>query len=441
MLFEEEQLPSITPNQTKQQGEGALVPLAESMRPVTPDELLGQEHVWSPGSPLWKMASEDKLFSVILWGPPGTGKTSLSHLIGRMTGRKVCMLSAVSDGVKAIREVLAASRTSQSQGQKAHLLFMDELHRLNRAQQDVLLPALEAGWIRFIGATTENPSFEVNSAILSRSLTFALQSIPSSDLEKILMGTLKKKNIPTKNAAIIEAISHTAAGDARKALNILDALLATYSVEEFQAIESIPESLFTSGVRYDKDRDQHYDCISAYIKSIRASHPDAALYYLARMLEGGEDPMFIARRLVIAASEDIGNANPQALILASSAATAIHQIGMPEARILLSQVTTYLAASAKSNASYVAMDQALEEVRKKPHLPIPFHLRNAPTKFMKMQGYGKGYIYPHDCKKGEYRYQAYLPGEVDCKNFYTPKPVGVEQQFIQNLNQLKPTQD
>ena len=341
-------------------------PLAEKSRPMDYDDLIGQEAIWAPGRPLRKIVENDGYTSLILWGPPGCGKTSLANIIGKKCGREMVWMSAVEHGVKDIRSEINRSVIRKNHGDSSLLIFMDEIHRLNKAQQDVLLPALESGSIKFIGATTENPSFEVNKAILSRSLIFSLNKIPLYKLVDILKAALERWDIEAKpnfDKKALEAIARSCDGDARSSINLLEAIVKSMGHLENIQFDDIADFIPDIIQKYDKNADQHYDVISAFIKSIRASNPDGAVYYLARMLDAGEDPMFIARRILIAASEDIGNANPTALMIANNAMDAVHKLGMPEARIVLSQAVTYLAASPKSNRAYLAINEALSDVK------------------------------------------------------------------------------
>jgi putative ATPase len=416
-------------------------PLAERMRPENYDEVLGQDRIWAPGSSLRTLVEQDRFHALLFWGPPGSGKTSLAQVIGKASGRKVVPMSAVIHGVKDIRAEIQSSEGQLALGDKASLIFMDEIHRLSKSQQDVLLPALEKGTVRFIGATTENPSFEVNNAILSRTLVFRFERLSVTALVAILRRALAapRAGIPPLEVTdgLLTAIAKAADGDARRALNLLDAAVVvapkTGGPLTVELLASVAPEL---NLQYDRQGDQHYDTISAFIKSIRASQPDAAVYYMARMLAAGEDPMFVARRLVIAASEDVGNANPTALLVATSGLQAVHQVGVPEARIILSQVTTYLAASPKSNRAYLAVNKAMEDIEKTGSLPIPMHLRNAPTRLMKEMGYGEGYIYAHDDKKGAMRAQ-YLPDGLGSPTYYEPSEVGTEGQLKKNLERLR----
>lgn len=419
------------------------IPLPELLRPKDLDALVGQEHIWSKTSPLRKLVEADAFYNLIFWGPPGTGKTSLATVIGSASSRPIVTLSAVHANVKDIRQALEKSQDAIGLGQKAHILFVDEIHRLSKNQQDVLLPGLERGIARFIGATTENPSFSVNSAILSRSLVFQFKPLSVDAIMALLNNALKpQQNLPFLAGAsasddALRSLAQGSDGDARRALNLLAAAVSLERNLTAKTIETLSTSL---PLRYDRSGEQHYDTISAFIKSIRASHPDAAVYYLARMIESGEDPLFIARRLLISASEDIGNANPTALMMAESTFRAVEVLGMPEARIPLSQCTVYLASSPKSNRSYTAINDALAEVRESGALEIPMHLRNAPTKLMKASGYGKDYAYAHDDLAGA-RKMAYLPKEMRGRRYYEPIPVGVEKQLIENLKHIRPTED
>lgn len=384
------------------------VPLAERERPQSLDSLVGQNHILNER--FRRMLETDRWTGFVFWGPPGTGKTSLARIIANFTRRRFHLLSGVTCGVKDIREVLEASRNAFRSGQLAHILFIDEVHRLNKSQQDVLLPFLEEGSIRFIGATTENPSFEINNAIASRSVIFRFNPLTETEL----LVVLKKAQNPNYQfeSGVLERLAKIAGGDARRALNLLDHLCLSCKQEDVITVAGLEKICEGQTLYYDKHGQAHHDTISAFIKSIRGSDPDAAVYYLARMLEGGEDPLFIARRLIILASEDIGNANPAGLMVATSAFTAVHSIGMPEARIVLSQATTYLACSEKSNRSYSAINLAQEEVRNSLSAEIPPQLRN-----------GSNFS---SCKD-------YLPESLRGKRFYVPSQNGNEKKFYEFL--------
>lgn len=426
-------MPENTLNFSEKQGSA---PLAERMRPRKFQDLLGQEKIWGVDAPLRRLAEDDKFFSLVFWGPPGTGKTSLAQLISTHSKRKMLHLSAVSCGVKDIREAIEESLEARESGLPSAILFLDEIHRLSKNQQDVLLPSIERGDIKLIGATTENPSFTVNNAILSRSLVFRFELIPAEDLILLLKRSLERERsdlctqIPER---VFEALAQASGGDARRALNLLESLLAMCRPGEILKEELFEDLLHSMSVRFDRKGEAHYDTISAMIKCVRASQPDAALHYMARALAGGEDPEFIARRLIILASEDIGNANPHALVWATSGATALHMIGMPEGRIILGQVLTLLASSPKSNRSYLAINEALDDAKAYPELEVPMHLRNAPTQLMKDSGYGKGYIYAHDDPEGASRLE-YLPEKLKGKRYYKPSDHGHEKNIKQTLN-------
>lgn len=412
-------------------------PLAARHRPEIAEDLLGQEHVWAPETALWKIVHTDSFHSLLLWGPPGTGKTSLARLVGRIVGRKVTELSAVEAGVKDIREVIQRSRLHQEAGHKAEILFLDEIHRLSRSQQDCLLPAVESGDIKLIGATTENPSMSVNNALLSRSLTIALQKLDETQVARLLQ-TIAQREQRLLSNELAQALARASDGDARAALNLLEAVLAISKSHEVISLDEIKPLLHMISRHYDRKGEFHYDLISAFIKSIRASDPDAALYYLARMLHGGEDPVFVARRLVIAASEDIGNAHPTALVVAQACLSSVKEIGMPEARIILAQATSYLASSPKSNRSYLGINAAMELVAATGDLPVPLHLRNAPTRFMREQSYGKDYIYAHADPKQAAMINN-LPDTLKKKRFYYPSEQGSEKQILEYLKRLRPS--
>jgi len=419
-----------------------LPPLAERMRPDTLSAFLGQQHLVAENRLLAKAIQADRLFSIILWGPPGCGKTTLAKIIASQVEAHFYELSAVSAGVKDVREAMAKARANRELG-KPSILFIDEIHRFNKAQQDALLQAVENGVITLIGATTENPSFEVISPLLSRCQVLKLTSHSKEDLAKILENALTEDLFLSTQKIQFEdegrdLLLESVSGDARRLLNALEisTSVATPDRNEDQIItiteEHVREALQNKHQLYDKTGDYHYDAISAFIKSVRGSDPDASLYWLSVMLEGGEDPIFIARRLIILASEDVGNADPQALTLATSALQAVHAIGMPEGAIVLSQVTTYLASTTKSNASYMALKAAQETVREKGAKSVPLHLRNAPTSLMKDQGYGKGYHYPHN-SPGHFIDQNYFPEDMENTQFYRPSTEGIEKRIYERL--------
>lgn len=393
-------------------------PLAERMRPKSLDDLIGQDHLVGEKGVLRRAIQQGRVPSMILWGPPGTGKTTMANIIANAVKLPFHTLSAISAGVKEVREVIAKVRP----GSKS-ILFIDEIHRFNKAQQDALLGAVEKGTITLIGATTENPSFEVNSALLSRSQVYTLNHLEKKDLLEIINRALaedeelKKLKVDLKET---EALFNLSGGDARKLLNLFELVVKSHEGTEVTVVdEAVIHIAQRKTVLYDKQGEMHYDIISAFIKSIRGSDPNAAVYYLARMIEGGEDVKFIARRLVILASEDIGNANPTALVMATSCFQAVNLIGYPESRIILSQCTTYLASSPKSNASYMAIGKAQQAVKEKGDLAVPMAIRNAPTKLMKDSGYGEGYKYAHD-HPGNFAAMEFLPEELSNTKFYDP---------------------
>jgi len=394
------------------------IPLAERMRPIRLEDLIGQVHLSSPNSFLFKAIKSGNVPSLILWGPPGVGKTTIANIIANEIKAPFYTLSAVSAGVKDIREVI-----DKAKFQMGVVLFIDEIHRFNKSQQDALLGAVEKGVIRLIGATTENPSFEVNAALLSRCQVFTLNPLGRSELEAMVQQALQKdidlKKIKVELAET-DALLRISGGDGRKLLNLLEIVID--GINENPCVitdEKVMQIAQQKVALYDKSGEQHYDIISAFIKSIRGSDPNAAVYWLARMIEGGEDVKFIARRLVILASEDIGNANPNALLLATNCFEAVKIIGYPESRIILSQCVTYLASSPKSNAAYLAINQAQAMVREKGDLSVPLQLRNAPTKLMKDLNYGKAYQYSHDFP-GNFVIQEFLPEEIKGTKFYDP---------------------
>lgn len=399
------------------------IPLAERLRPQTLDEYIGQTHLVGPDGVFRKFLETGNVPSFILWGPPGVGKTTLAKLVANQLKRPLYTLSAVTSGVKEVREVIESARKQSLFNQKAAFLFIDEIHRFNKSQQDSLLGAVEQGIVTLIGATTENPSFEVISPLLSRCQVYILKPMSDEELSTLLHRAitadeeLKSRNVKVTQT---EALFRFSGGDARKLLNILDIMAGATSGDIEITDESVTACLQQNIALYDKNGEQHYDVISAFIKSVRGSDPNAAIYYLARMLAGGEEPRFIARRLVILASEDIGLANPNALLLANACFDTVHKIGMPEARITLAETTIYLATSPKSNSAYMAINEALSFVsHDTTNRPVPLHLRNAPTKLMSEAGYGKGYKYAHDFAGG-FVEQEFLPESILGKRFYTP---------------------
>lgn len=400
-------------------------PLAERMRPTNLENYINQTHLVGEGAPIKSMLDAKRLLSMILWGPPGTGKTTLAQLIAELSGRKFYTLSAISSGVKDVREVIdKAKNQTLFSGEGQPILFIDEIHRFNKSQQDSLLGAVEKGFITLIGATTENPSFEVVPALLSRCQVYVLKELSKVDLESLLHNAIKKDEILSQKKIELRetnALLRYSGGDARKVLNGLELVVSSFGLKEEIIItdEVVLEKIQQNMVRYDKTGEQHYDIISAFIKSIRGSDPNAAVYWLARMLEGGEDLKFIARRLLILASEDIGNANPTALILANNTFQAVSTIGYPEARIVLSQCAVYLANSPKSNSTYEAINIAQQQVRATGDLSVPLHLRNAPTKLMKDLDYGKDYKYAH-AHRDNFTEQEFLPKEIAGTKFYEP---------------------
>ena len=411
-------------------------PLAERMRPKSLEDYIGQQHLVGPGKVLRKMIDSGVVSSFILWGPPGVGKTTLAMIIAEQLKRPFYVLSAVSSGVKDVREVIQKAEGQRFFNTPNPILFIDEIHRFSKAQQDSLLAAVEKGTVTLIGATTENPSFEVISPLLSRCQVYVLKSQEKKDLEDLIDRAvtkdyyLSKRNITVKEK---EAMISYSGGDARKLLNILE--LVVNGLGEGDIVidnETVHRELHENPLMYDKDGEQHYDIVSAMIKSIRGGDPNAAVYWMARMLQGGEDPKFIARRLIISAAEDIGLANPNAILIANTCFEVVHKIGMPEARIPLSECVIYLATSPKSNSAYLAIDAAIATVKQTGNSPVPLHLRNAPTKLMKDLNYGQDYKYPHDYP-GNFVEQPHLPDELKEKKFYQPQQNAQEVKILERL--------
>ena len=414
------------------------IPLAERLRPRTIDEYIGQEHLVGKNGVFRKFFETGNVPSFILWGPPGVGKTTLAKIVATQLERPFFTLSAVTSGVKDVREVIESARKQRFFDQKAPLLFIDEIHRFNKSQQDSLLGAVEQGVFTLIGATTENPSFEVISPLLSRCQVYILKSLEDKDLQTLLDRALttdtelKERDIEVTETG---ALFRFSGGDARKLLNILEIVVGATDGKVTITDRYVTDCLQQNIALYDKNGEQHYDVISAFIKSVRGSDPNAAIYYLARMLAGGEEPRFLARRLVILASEDIGLANPNALLLANACFDTVHKIGMPEARITLAETTIYLATSPKSNSAYMAINHALELVRETGNLPVPLHLRNAPTKLMKQLGYGEKYKYAHDYP-GNFVKQQFLPDELKNHRLWEPQANAAEQKHKERMQQL-----
>ena len=412
----------------------SAAPLAERMRPNTLDELVGQDHLTGKGSILRTAIEQGKLPSIILWGPPGVGKTTIANIIAHTLQVPFYTLSAISSGVKEVREVIETAKTKPGT-----ILFIDEIHRYNKSQQDALLGAVEKGQVTLIGATTENPSFEINSALLSRCQVYVLEAFGEKELKALIERAvitdpwLKEKKITFQS---YDALLRLSGGDGRKLLNLLElVVLGKGEVEDIEITDEwVTEVAQQNIARYDKSGEQHYDIISAFIKSLRGSDPNGAVYWMARMIVAGEDPSFIARRMLIMASEDIGNANPTAMIMANACMQAVNVIGYPECRIILSQVAIYLATSPKSNASYLAIGDAIEAAKNTAHLPVPLHLRNAPTKLMKQIGYGKDYKYSHDFA-GNFAKQAFLPEELKGSKFFEPGHNAREEEIRKKLQQ------
>ena len=415
----------------------ASIPLAERLRPQNLDEYIGQQHLVGAKGVIRRMIDTGNLSSFILWGPPGVGKTTLAKIVAKTLNRPFHILSAINSGVKDVREVIEKSKSQQFFNSPSPILFIDEIHRFSKSQQDSLLGAVEQGIVTLIGATTENPSFEVITPLLSRCQVYVLKSLEVTDLNELLNraitkdADLKKLDIKVEET---EALFRFSGGDARKLLNILEIVIASQQQSDIRISNKIvTERLQENIAIYDKGGEQHYDVISAFIKSIRGSDPNAAVYWLARMLEGGEDPKFIARRMVILAAEDIGLANPNALLLATSAFQSVTMIGMPEGRIVLSEVAIYLATSPKSNSAYEAIGKAISFVKESGNLSVPLHLRNAPSKLMKELGYGANYKYAHSYQ-GNFVDQEFLPKEISGTQFYTPQQNSKEKEIAQRLS-------
>ncbi|HJV34760.1 replication-associated recombination protein A [Geomonas sp.] len=411
------------------------------MRPRDISEYLGQSHLLGEGKLLRRLIETDRLTSLIFWGPPGSGKTTLAKIIANATKAHFIFFSAIMNGIKEIREVVKEAEDTLRYHGKRTILFVDEIHRFSKSQQDAFLPYVERGTFTMIGATTENPSFEVIAPLLSRCKVLVLNSLTTEDVIQILTNALTDRERGlgelelTATDEALEFMAEQAGGDARVALNTLETAARVAHGGEIN-LETAREAVQKKPLLYDKGGEEHYNVISAFIKSMRGSDPDAALYWLARMLEAGEDPIFILRRMVIFASEDVGNADPRGLQMAISALQAFQLVGMPEGRIILGQAVSYLATAPKSNASYMGIDDALAEVRKSGALPVPMHIRNAPTSLMKKMGYGKGYRYSHDFERG-YSGQSYLPDQLAGKRFYEPKESGYEKSIKERMEWIK----
>ena len=418
-----------------------VAPLAERMRPRTISEYLGQTHILGEGKLLRRLIETDRLTSLIFWGPPGSGKTTLARIIANATKSHFIFFSAIMSGIKEIREVVKEAEDTLKYHGRRTILFVDEIHRFNKSQQDAFLPYVERGTFTMIGATTENPSFEVIAPLLSRCKVLVLTPLSDQEIALILQNALQdaERGLGAfgldASPEALAFMAEQAQGDARVALNSLETAARLAPIDSTITLETAREAVQKKPLLYDKGGEEHYNVISAFIKSMRGSDPDASLYWLARMLEAGEDPIFILRRMVIFASEDVGNADPRGLQMAVSALQAFQLVGMPEGRIILGQAVSYLATAPKSNASYLGINQALAEVRQTGALPVPMQIRNAPTQLMKGMGYGKGYRYPHDY--AGYPAQGYLPEQIAGKRFYEPKESGYEKSIKERMEWIK----
>ena len=427
----------------------ATSPLADRMRPTSLDEVVGQRHLLADGKLLGSAIREDRVPSMVLWGPPGTGKTTLARVIAHETHGRFIPFSAVMGGVPELRKLLAEAAEQRTLYGKKSILFVDEIHRFNKSQQDALLPHVENGSVVLVGATTENPSFAVNAALLSRARVFRLESIDAKELAALLRRAMTDATRGLKSLGvdaddeILLAIAEGARGDARRALSVLETAALHAQAAKAARIDAqvVEEALAQRTLLYDKSGEEHYNVISAFIKSMRGSDPDAAIYWMMRMVEAGDDPLFILRRMIIFASEDVGDADPQALTVVMAADDAFRRLGMPEGLFAMAQACTYLASVPKSNASYMAWTEAQAKVREHGSLPVPMHLRNAPTQAMKEWGYGEGYRYPHDEAEGFAKDAAYLPEELRGSRFYQPREAGFESKIRARLQRLRGESD